>query len=56
MAWERWKMKPPAFMITPHTRPVSRHYWKTQHFEWVPKPGGMGMKSRKWNGKLIHKF
>ena len=54
--WEDFKPGFGAVLINPHPRPVSRHYWSRNNFEWVPMPGTMGIKSRKWHGVLIHKF
>ena len=54
--WENFRPGMGAAIINPHTRPVSRHYWDINKFEWVPMPGTMGIKSRSWHGKLIHKF
>ena len=54
--WENFKPGFGAAVVNPHTRPVSRHYWSKNNFEWVPMPGTMGIRSRTWHGKLIHKF
>ena len=56
-----WKIYTTA-MLTPLTaaaaiKPVSRYYWRTSQFEWLPMPGTIpGIKARNWNGKTIHKL
>ena len=38
-------------------KPVSKYYWSTNKFEWMPKPGSFpGVKGRTWEGKTIHKL
>ena len=38
-------------------KPVSKYYWSTGKFEWMPKPGSFpGVKGRTWEGKTIHKL
>ena len=38
-------------------KPVSKYYWSTNNFEWMPKPGSFpGVKGRTWEGKTIHKL
>ena len=55
----QWKLYqnsliPPASSLT---KPVSKYYWRTSQFEWLPMPGTIpGIKSRNWNGKTIHKL
>ena len=56
-----WKLYTVA-LLNPITaavaiKPVSRYYWRTWQFEWLPMPGTIpGIKSRNWNGKTIHKL
>jgi len=50
--WANWK--PNAIqMVNPHTRPISRYFWSTSRFEWIPKAGTLGIKARYWHGKKI---
>ena len=54
--WQDWKPIPGtggAGMLNPHTKPISRYYWDTRHFEWIPKAGILGIKNRYWHGKKI---
>ena len=38
-------------------KPISKYYWRTSQFEWIPMPGTIpGIKARNWCGKTIHKL
>ena len=44
-------------IVMPLPKPVSKYYWATGKFEWMPKPGSFpGVKGRTWEGKTIHKL
>ena len=55
--YNRWKNWSPIGVgvggMNPHTKPISRYYWKLSNFEWIPKAGTFGIKNRYWHGKKI---